>query len=206
MPNIKLKTYNTGLNKMIYDIFGHKDVKLHEDRHLLACFLITKQSQPEPVEKLGNILGTNEMVIIPRSLFASDGSLLIPNDKSSFLKVESFSPKTTDLIRATTYGEMECNSCGAHTATALESMDINTEGMKKLPDTNKANAITQACNFPSNADDFEPKESRLDRERVIIIDGHTVVQRMKKFLSMHKISNLTNAFVKRIKMVKQYVE
>jgi len=62
---------------------GDKVIKLREDRQLLARFLVIQQSRPELVPKLPTTTGDYEMSVIPRSLFANDGSLLIPTDKSS---------------------------------------------------------------------------------------------------------------------------
>jgi len=62
-----------------------KVIKLREERQLLARFLVIQQSRPELVPKLPAIIGDYKMSVHPRSLFASDGSLLIHTDKSSFM-------------------------------------------------------------------------------------------------------------------------
>ena len=66
---------------------GDKVIKLLEERQLLACFLIIQQSRPELVPQLSATIGNYEMAITPRSMFALDGSLLIPTDKSSIIHV-----------------------------------------------------------------------------------------------------------------------
>ena len=45
------------------------------------------------VDKLGDTIGNYEMPVTPRSLFSTDGTLLIPSDNSCFMKeVERYLP------------------------------------------------------------------------------------------------------------------
>ena len=68
-------------------------MKLREDRQLLARFLVIQQSHPNMVDKLGNTIGYYEATVTPISPFATNGTLLIPSDNSSFMKeVERYSP------------------------------------------------------------------------------------------------------------------
>jgi len=64
---------------------GDQVIKLREERQLLARFLVIQQSRPDLVPKLPRTIADYEMSVIPRSLFANDGSLLIPTDKSSIM-------------------------------------------------------------------------------------------------------------------------
>ena len=64
---------------------GDKVIKLREERQLLARFLVIQQTRPELVPHLPATIGDYEMAVTPRSMFASDGSLLIPTDKSSII-------------------------------------------------------------------------------------------------------------------------
>ena len=59
-------------------------VKLREERQLLARFLVIQQSRNL---NLQDAIGSYEMSIIPRSLFANDGSLLTPNKKSAIISL-----------------------------------------------------------------------------------------------------------------------
>ena len=61
-------------------VAGNKVMKLHEDRQLLDRFLVIQQSRPNMVGKLGDTTGNYEMAVTPRPLFATDGTLLIPNE------------------------------------------------------------------------------------------------------------------------------
>ena len=65
---------------------GNKVVKLREDHQLLARFLVIQQSLPHLVDKLPETIRNYEMDVTPWSPFATDGTLLIPNNTSSFMK------------------------------------------------------------------------------------------------------------------------
>jgi len=84
MQKLKLKTHSTWMAKKTVRV-GDKVIKLREERQLLARFLVIQQSRPELVPKLPTTIGDHEMSVIPRSLFANDGSLLIPTAKSSIM-------------------------------------------------------------------------------------------------------------------------
>lgn len=96
MKKLKLKTHSTWMGKQKVRI-GDKVIKLREERQLLARFLVIQQSRPELVLKLPATIGDYEMSVIPRSLFATDGSLLIPTDKSCIMHaVENQEPADED--------------------------------------------------------------------------------------------------------------
>ena len=59
---------------------GDKVIKLREERQLLAHFLVIQQSRPELVPRLPATMGNYDISVTPRSMFVSDGSLLIPTD------------------------------------------------------------------------------------------------------------------------------
>ena len=48
-----------------------------------ARFLVIQQSRPELVPNLAYTIGDYKMSVVPRSVFANDGSLLMPTEKSS---------------------------------------------------------------------------------------------------------------------------
>ena len=67
MNKLKLKTHSTWMAKQ---------------KARAARFLVIQQSRPELVPKLPYTIGDYEMSVVPRSVFANNGSLLIPTDKS----------------------------------------------------------------------------------------------------------------------------
>ncbi len=84
MKKLSLKSFSNWQKKARCTV-NKKVIKLREDRQLLARFLVIQRSRPELVQKLNDVIGTYEFSAIPRSLFSSDGQLLIPGDKSAFV-------------------------------------------------------------------------------------------------------------------------
>ena len=78
---------------------GDKVIKLRQERvrELLGRFLIIQASRSDLVPKLEETIGVNELVAIPRSLFAVDGSLLLPNDKSSLMHAVEHLPADSEI-------------------------------------------------------------------------------------------------------------
>ena len=61
-----------------------KTVELKEERSLITRFLLIQKSQPDMM-KLEDAIGKYEFSAIPRSLFAGNGVILTPSDKSEFM-------------------------------------------------------------------------------------------------------------------------
>ena len=95
MKKMKLKTFRTWMAKTLVSV-GDKVIKLQEEGQLLARFLVIQQSRPELVPRLPATIGNYEMSVTPRSMFVSDGSLLIPTDNASIIHaVEEANPIRT---------------------------------------------------------------------------------------------------------------
>ena len=86
MKKLKLKSFSNYMGKTKVRL-GDKVVKLREERQLFGRFLIIQGSRPELVPKLEETIGQFEMSVVPRSLFAVDGTLYIPSDKSSLMNI-----------------------------------------------------------------------------------------------------------------------
>ena len=82
---MKLKMFSTCSKKVKCNL-SDKVVKLREDISLLARFLVIQQCRSELGGPLKEAIGQYEFSVVPRSLFPSDGMLLLPSDKSSFMK------------------------------------------------------------------------------------------------------------------------
>ena len=90
----KIKTMNTWMKKLEVRI-DDKVVKLREETQLLARFLIIQQTRNLDLQ---NAIGNFEMSLIPRALFNSDCSLLIPTNKSSLLTLIEEIPGAEDGV------------------------------------------------------------------------------------------------------------
>ena len=201
VEKLKLKTYSTWLKKATIAIWN-KVVKLREDRQLLARFLVIQQSRPQLVDKLAETIGNYEMAVTPRSLFATDGTLLIPSDKSSFMKaIEQYSrPAVSDDLEITVSGGNDSHEetepePGRPLSTGPQSdMDDMMQGMAEQTGPDEINGQLN-------------EHGLINREKVIIIDGQAVVQGMTKLPGMATICDLGDAFVMRIdRMSRTYVE
>ena len=82
VKKIKLKTFSNWMAKTRVSV-GDKVTKLREERQILARFLVIQPSRPELVPRLAVTIGDYEIAVTSRSMFASDGSLLIPTYKAS---------------------------------------------------------------------------------------------------------------------------
>ena len=66
---------------------GDKVIKFREERdELLGRFLIIQGSHPHLIPKLEETNGKYDMAMVPRSLCAGDGTLLLTADKANLMK------------------------------------------------------------------------------------------------------------------------
>ena len=86
ITKLKLKMFSNWTTKSKLKIVD-KIIKLREERQLFARFLVIQQSRPEMVPKLEATIGEYELSVIPRSMFAVDGSLLVCKDKSNLVTI-----------------------------------------------------------------------------------------------------------------------
>ena len=182
---------------------GDKVVKLLEDRQLLARFLVIQQSRPQLVDKLAETIRKYEMAVTPRSLFATDGILLIPTDRSSFMKeIEQYSRPAVggDLEIAVSGG----NDSREEAETEMDNRPVSIDPQLDMDDMMEGLAEETHLS-EMNGESNEP--GSIDRDKVIITDGQAVVQSMTKLPGMDKICDLGDAFVKRIdRMTRWYTE
>ena len=82
MSKKKLNTFKSA-NASAEIRIGDNLVKIKEERGLLQRFIVISRSRPEL--DLKECIGKYEFGVVPRSLFASDGSLLLAYDKASIL-------------------------------------------------------------------------------------------------------------------------
>jgi len=83
MTKTKLHTFKSS-NATAEVRSGDKLIKVKEERGLLQRFVVIARSRPVLDQK--ECIGTYELGIVPRSLFASDGPLLLAYDKAKILR------------------------------------------------------------------------------------------------------------------------
>ena len=84
MKNQKLATCKSSGKKIKVGV-KDKVVELREDRTLFARLLVVGKSRPEV--SLKDVIGKGEFSLVPRSLFAADGSMLHCPMKSSLMGI-----------------------------------------------------------------------------------------------------------------------
>ena len=82
MKKYHLKTWKT-MAKRIKVTVGEKLLELKEDRNLFARMLIVSKSRPDL--NLAHTIGNHELSLVPRSMFAADGTMLHCGKKSDLL-------------------------------------------------------------------------------------------------------------------------
>ena len=103
---LKLKSFSNYMDKIKVRL-RDTVVKLREERQLFGSFFIIQGSRPELVPKLEETIGQFEMSVVPRSLFAVDGTLYIPSDKSSLMSIlEGFKTDQPDAPQHTNVQEL----------------------------------------------------------------------------------------------------
>ena len=82
MKKLSLKLLRNS-SKLVKTKIGDKVTELHEERNLLARFLIIMRSRP--VIDMKEAIGQYEFSAVPRSLFSADGEVRLAYDKASIL-------------------------------------------------------------------------------------------------------------------------
>ena len=85
MKKMNLKTFSNWMDKKKVQV-GDKVIKLREERELLERFLIIQGSHPHLIPKLEETNGKYDMAMVPRSLCAGVGTLLLTADKANLMK------------------------------------------------------------------------------------------------------------------------
>ena len=169
MTKKKLGTFKSA-NAMTEIRMGDQVVKIKEERGLLQRFIVISRSRPEL--NLKECIGTYEFGVVPRSLFASDGSLLLAYDKASILhhleKLDS---------------NRQQDQADRNEATGSEPSD------------------NQAIQVPLQVADTAVEHTNVDlteessAHRVIIIDGMAVVNSVSKTEQMKTCQDFADAFL-----------
>ena len=82
MTKKKLNTFKTS-NATVEINAGGKLVKIKEERGLLQRLIVISRSRPQL--DLKECIGTYEFGVVPRSLFALDGTVMLAYDKAKIL-------------------------------------------------------------------------------------------------------------------------
>lgn len=84
MTKVQLKTWKSA-RKTVKHKLADKIVEMKDDRSLFARMMIVARSRPEL--NLKEAIGQHEFTVLPRALFAIDGTLLPCTDKSKLMSI-----------------------------------------------------------------------------------------------------------------------
>jgi hypothetical protein len=167
MTKRKLGTFKSA-NAMLEVRAGEKLVKIKEERGLLQRFVVISRSRPEL--DLKDCIGTYEFGVVPRSLFASDGSMLLAYDKAAILHhLESLN--TNEVAEA---GSSEPSPSG-NNLSDNQTMEVRYQVAEAI--TDRTDVATEATH------------------RVIIIDGMAVVNSVIKTEQMKTCQDFAQSFL-----------
>lgn len=131
MTRPKFKTFSNWKLKSKLKV-GDKVIKLREDRELIGRCLIISQSRPMLLPKLEETIGTHEMSVMPRSMFAPDGTLLLATDKASVMHAVEAQPSASHSPEPEPSVSHPIASTYILDAMALLQAMKKTPGMKKI--------------------------------------------------------------------------
>ena len=159
MTKKKLKTFKTA-NATIEINAGGQLVKIKEERGLLQRLIVISINRPQLDPK--ECIGTYEFGVIPRSLFASDGTVLLAYDKAKILRHLELVVSNEQQVRQTPAME---------TSTSVTS---NNENGQEIEASEIAHAPDLTREGFSGLNDTSPTY------KVIIIDGMALVNAIPK--------------------------
>ena len=133
MTNKKLKTFKTS-NEKIEMKAGGKLVKIKEEHGLSERLIVISRNRPQLLD-LKECIGTYEFGVVRRSLFVSDGPVLLVYDKAKILQHIQFLVFNEQLVIHTSAME---------TSTSIAS---NNESGQEIA----VSEITHAPDLPGSA-------------------------------------------------------
>ena len=155
----KLKTFRTA-NATIEINAGGKLVKIKEERGLLQRLIVISRSRSQL--DLKKCIGMYEFGVVPRSLFASDGTVLLAYDKAKILHHLELLVSNEQQVRHTPAME---------TSTSVTSNNENGQGMEASEIAHAPDVTREGL---SGLNDTSPKY------KVIIIDDMALVNAIPK--------------------------
>ena len=181
MTKKKLGTFKTA-NAITEFQKGDKVVKIKEERGMLQRFLVISRSRPKL--NLKDCIGKYEFGVVPRSLFASDGSLLLAYDKAKILHHLENLDSSKQQIQA------DRNEATGNEPSDNQAIQLPLE-------------VAETAVENTNVDPADESSAH----RVIIIDGMAVVNSVIKTEQMKTCQDFADAFLHKIcNMISQYDE
>ena len=170
-------------------------IKLREERDLFGRFLIIHGSRPGLVPRIEDTIGHFEVSVVPRSLFATDGSLLIPKDKYKLMHaieaVKANQIPTNGSIDGHTPPNSSTNEHSTQTSNTDEQTSSNNIDEQTPPNNNTNEHTTPSSNIDDHIisnnimDEEIPTTSSMDEHNVSQNSSITTVLPLLFFKSTH---------------------
>jgi len=205
---------------------GEKIVKVKEERGLLQRFIVICRSRPEL--NLKQCIETYEFGLVPRSLFAADGTLLLAYDKAKIVqhleRLTEINQKENQTQNAA--GESSMSDLrDTSDKVAKDRSSIPASNVKLLAESVENNNQTARTDNNETAGTYNNETTRTDahiatktssrttaevressssnqpeqtRLRVIITDGMALVNSMSKTDQIKTYADFAQAFIERV--------
>ena len=218
MSLLKLKCFS---NQHPKQQTAGKETRLKEDKQILTRCLLIKDKRPELLPPIEKIVDEYELSNVPKSLFGSDGHLLLPTDKAKLrLAIESM--ETIEACDGTGNPPQRSRSSSRGRGTnknkrgqgrgrgRAQSASVTR---RPLATTTRENVDLETLPFSNNSfetngheiqspqqDQPMPRPIEPDLPKVVIIDGMVEVRVIKiKDEGLGTIKDFCHAFKHRVK-------
>ena len=228
LPKRKLKTFKSA-NVTAEVRSGEKLVKVKEERGLLQRFIVICWIRPEL--DLKRCIGTYEFGLVPRSLFAADGTLLLAYDKAKIVqhlerltKINQKENQAQNLAGESSMSDLRDTSDkleedrssipASNVELLAESVENNNQTArtdnnettgKDNNETTRTDAhIATKTNSRTTTEVRESSSSNQPEQtrlRVIITDGMALVNSVSKTDQMKTCDDFAQAFIERVSTI-----
>ena len=173
MKKRKLLTWKSTGKKSKVNV-NDKIVELQEDRSLFARMMVVCRSRPEI--NLQESIGIHEFTVVPRSLFAADGSMLHCSNKSALMGLlENEAPASTTSNEPTT-------------EPVTKKIDI-VDGMAELQSLDKLATITTCADLAEHFTETILRKHRTCYELHLVFDRYDVPLSLKSATRVRRQGN-----------------
>jgi hypothetical protein len=156
---------------------GGKEIELKEDRSLFARMLVVSKSRPDINVK--EAIGHHEFSVVPRSLFAGDGSMLHCSDKSALMKILEELPKQQEQNAENV--EVRQDIQHPDTTDSAELKVAIVDGMAEVQTLDKPVWVNQCSDIAKHFSDCILEKYNPDKydEVHLVFDRYDVPQSLK---------------------------
>jgi hypothetical protein len=167
MKKLKLQMWSS-VGKKVTLKDGDKIVELKEDRALFARMLVVSKSRDTDLKQ---VVGTYELSVVPRALFAADGSMLHATSKSDLMSILEGLPEDIQVLEGDPKYDTPADSICKRVAVV--------DGMADLQSLNKPEWISNCSDLANHfIDKHQQRYSEYD-EVHLVFDRYDIGESLK---------------------------